>query len=42
VVDNFANGVAATELTLEEVEAGQREHRAALERALAAAVPDLA
>lgn len=42
VVDNYANGIAETELTLEEVETGQREHRAALERALAAAVPQLA
>jgi len=41
MVDNYANGVAATELTLEEVEAGQREHRAALERVLALAVPGL-
>ena len=42
VVDNFANGVAATELTLEEVEAGQVAHRAELERVLAAVVPALA
>jgi purine nucleoside phosphorylase len=42
VVDNLANGVAATELTREEVAAGQRAHRAMLDKALAAAVPALA
>ena len=42
VVDNFANGVAATELTLAEVEAGQRAHRAELGRILARVVPVLA
>jgi purine nucleoside phosphorylase len=41
VVDNLANGVAATELTLEEVAAGQRAHRAQLQEALANAIPDL-
>ena len=41
VVDNLANGVAATELTLEEVEAGQRRHRAELDRVLSAVVPGL-
>ena len=41
VVDNLANGVAATELMREEVAAGQRAHRAKLEWALAAAVPAL-
>jgi 5'-methylthioadenosine phosphorylase len=42
VVDNLANGVAATELTLAEVEAGQRQHRAELARVLASVVPKLA
>ena len=42
VVDNYANGVAATELTLEEVEAGQRAHRAKLAEVLAAVIPALA
>jgi len=41
VVDNLANGVGATELTLEEVAAGQRAHRAQLQAALAKAVPAL-
>ena len=38
----YANGVAATELTLEEVEAGQRAHRAKLAEVLAAVIPALA
>lgn len=42
VVDNFANGVAATELTLAEVEAGQRAHRAELASVLTAVIPALA
>jgi purine nucleoside phosphorylase len=42
VVDNYANGVAATELTLEEVEAGQRAHRMKLAEVLAAVIPGLA
>ena len=42
VVDNLANGVAATDLTLEEVEAGQSAHRAELERVLTAVIPELA
>jgi purine nucleoside phosphorylase len=42
VVDNFANGVAATELTLAEVEEGQRAHRAELGRVLGRVVPELA
>ncbi len=42
VVDNLANGVPATELTLEEVEAGQARHRAELERVFSAVVPGLA
>jgi 5'-methylthioadenosine phosphorylase len=41
VVDNLANGVAATELTLEEVAAGQQAHRARLQEALAAVIPVL-
>ena len=41
VVDNLANGVAATRLTLEEVEAGQRAHRVQLQAALERAVPAL-
>lgn len=42
VVDNLANGVAANELTLAEVEAGQAAHRAELARVLSAAIPALA
>jgi 5'-methylthioadenosine phosphorylase len=42
VVDNFANGVAATELTLAEVEEGQRAHRAELGRVLGRVLPELA
>jgi len=42
VVDNFANGVAETELTLEDVVAGQARHRAVLGAALAVAIPRLA
>jgi 5'-methylthioadenosine phosphorylase len=41
VVDNLANGVAATELTREQIEAGQRANRAALEEALVTAIPNL-
>jgi purine nucleoside phosphorylase len=41
VVDNLANGVAATELTLDEVEAGQRAHREQLQAALETAIPVL-
>ena len=41
VVDNLANGVGATELTLEEVAAGQRAHRDRLQAALAKVVPAL-
>jgi len=42
VVDNLANGVAATELTLEEVAAGQRAHREDLGRVLGRVIPVLA
>jgi len=42
IVDNHANGVAATELTLAEVERGRARNRAALAAALAAAIPGLA
>ena len=42
LVDNLANGVAGTELELEDVAAGQVEHRAGLERVLAKVVPALA
>jgi 5'-methylthioadenosine phosphorylase len=42
VVDNLANGVAATELTRAEVAAGQRAHRDELARALEAAIPAVA
>lgn len=42
VVDNLANGVADTELTFEEVDAGQAAHRRRLAEVLAAAVPALA
>jgi len=41
VVDNLANGVGATELTLEEVAVGQRAHRARLQAGLAKVVPAL-
>ena len=41
VVDNLANGVGATELTLEEVAAGQSAHRDRLQAALAKVVPAL-
>ena len=41
VVDNLANGVGATELTLAEVAAGQRAHRAQLQAALANVIPAL-
>lgn len=41
VVDNFANGVAATELTLSEVEAGRERNLAALAEALPAALSEL-
>jgi hypothetical protein len=42
VVDNFANGVADTELTLAEVESGRARNREALAGALAAVLPGLA
>jgi 5'-methylthioadenosine phosphorylase len=42
VVDNFANGVAETELRLAEVEAGRARNREALAGALAAVLPRLA
>lgn len=42
VVDNFANGVAATELTLAEVEAGRARNRGTLARTLAAVLTRLA
>ena len=42
IVDNHANGVAETELTLAEVEAGRARNREALAAALAAAIPGLA
>jgi 5'-methylthioadenosine phosphorylase len=42
VVDNLANGIAATELTLEEVTAGQQAHREDLARVLGRAIPALA
>lgn len=41
VVDNYANGVAETELTLAELEAGRARNRAALAGALAAVAPRL-
>jgi 5'-methylthioadenosine phosphorylase len=41
LVDNLANGVAATELTLAEVEAAQQAHRAELQRVMAAVMPGL-
>jgi 5'-methylthioadenosine phosphorylase len=41
VVDNLANGVGATELTLEEVAAGQLAHRARVQEALANVIPTL-
>jgi purine nucleoside phosphorylase len=41
VVDNLANGVAATELAAAEIVAGQRAHRAQLDRALTEAIPGL-
>ena len=41
VVDNLANGVAGTELELEDVAAGQAAHRPSLERVLANVVPAL-
>ena len=41
VVDNLANGVAATELTAADVVAGQRAHRAKLDAALRSALPAL-
>jgi 5'-methylthioadenosine phosphorylase len=41
LVDNFANGVGGTELELEDVAAGQAEHRPELEHVLAAAVSKL-
>jgi 5'-methylthioadenosine phosphorylase len=39
VVDNLANGVAETELTLEQLEAGRAENRGRLVTALRAALP---
>jgi 5'-methylthioadenosine phosphorylase len=39
VVDNLANGVAETELTLEQLEAGRAENRGRLVAALRAALP---
>jgi 5'-methylthioadenosine phosphorylase len=42
VVDNFANGIAETKLTLAEVEAGRARNREALAGALAAVLPRLA
>jgi 5'-methylthioadenosine phosphorylase len=41
IVDNFANGVAASELTLEELEGGRARNRAVLQRALAEVLPAL-
>lgn len=41
VVDNYANGVAQTELTLEELEANRAANRETLARALLAAIPAL-
>ena len=41
VVDNFANGVAEPELTLDEILAGQQRHRTRLAAALGAALPRL-
>ena len=41
VVDNLANGVGATELTLEQVAAGQHAHRSRLQAALGKVVPAL-
>jgi 5'-methylthioadenosine phosphorylase len=42
VVDNYANGVAETELTLEQVLASRERNRAGVEAALAALLPLLA
>jgi 5'-methylthioadenosine phosphorylase len=42
VVDNLANGVGESELTIEELDAGRAANRDALERALAAVLPELA
>lgn len=42
VVDNYGNGIVGTELTRAEIEAGQREHRPALEGVLAEVVSALA
>jgi 5'-methylthioadenosine phosphorylase len=42
VVDNLANGIGTTELTLEEFEAGKRANQARLLSSLAAVVPELA
>ena len=42
VVDNLANGVGATPLTLAEFEAGKHANQARLVRSLAAVVPELA
>lgn len=42
VVDNYANGVAEVELTLDELEAGRAANRETLARVLLAAIPALA
>lgn len=42
MVDNLANGIAAEKLTLDEVDAGQRRHRAELARVLDAVLAGLA
>jgi 5'-methylthioadenosine phosphorylase len=42
LVDNFANGVAGTDLELHDVAAGQVAHRPVLEHVLATAIPALA
>jgi hypothetical protein len=42
VVDNLANGVAETELTMEELEAGRARNRDAVLRGLELTVPALA
>ena len=42
VVDNLANGVGETELTMEELEAGRARNREAVARGLELTVPALA
>jgi 5'-methylthioadenosine phosphorylase len=42
VVDNFANGVADVELSMDELERHREENRTALQEALDAALPRLA